>query len=159
MFKYYKYQQCQQQLQGGFPGSSSRLVGGEESRARKAGSSHPRALSAQYLPSTITNYFNLAGTPWNIIIPSFYMRKLRPRLPLVTHLVNVEHHDLLLNVNHPFSEAEDWSNHSCLPGTQSNGLFSGLITPALNHPSPFLFTKRTLINIFSLLSVGTDRSV
>lgn len=35
--------------------------------------------------------------PRNIIL-IFYMRELRPRLPSVTQLVNVEHKDLLLNV-------------------------------------------------------------
>ena len=35
MFKCYKYQQGQQQLQGGFPGSSLRLLGGRAPRARE----------------------------------------------------------------------------------------------------------------------------
>lgn len=39
VFKYYKYQQCQQQLQADFPGTSSRFLGGRPCRARKTNNS------------------------------------------------------------------------------------------------------------------------
>lgn len=42
IFKYYKYQQCHQQLQAGFLASSLRLLGGGTSRARKSNNSSPQ---------------------------------------------------------------------------------------------------------------------
>lgn len=55
VFKYYKYQPCQQQLQDGFPSSSLRLLRGRAPIARKTDNKRPQKLSAQYIPTIITN--------------------------------------------------------------------------------------------------------